>query len=439
MQRKQTLSFKDELRHLRTLRRAWESINKSNLASHGISGETIASFGNRLETNLKRVGKELKADKFFFSRLRGVAILKKGSNDFRGLQIAEIRDRVIQKALAGILYRELCPLYNLENSASFAYIRTRGSKQAIAKICKGYSRGLHFALKVDIIKFFDEIVRTKLFDEFIFPNLKDSSINDILKDALNQEIGNWNELSEEQRANFPASGSGVPQGNALSPLLSNIYLAKFDEFIIASGFDLIRYADDLVVMCTTEEEAIRAYGIIKSYLLGLGLKVHPIEEGKKTKIVDMKKEPLEFLSVVTNGTHSWPSQGSVDNLTLRIKAICGIKSYTVLQILTQLNSSISGWLEAFSFTNNASKYFSYIDEYIDIQLDASLRLRNWKLKKTRSASTGKVTRLNELQREKSGVPLCQKQWDKIQKRIKRKEERAKTIPPLKLRATAKLR
>jgi RNA-directed DNA polymerase len=110
---------------------------------------------------------------------------------------------------------------------------------------------------------------------------------------------------------------GAPQGAVLSPLLSNIYLDPLDHSMAAAGFEMVRYADDFVILCRTAEDAQRALDLVRSWVTENGLTLHPT----KTKIVDSRRESFSFLGYTFLGRDCVPRDKSVKKLkdTIRQK------------------------------------------------------------------------------------------------------------------------
>ena len=97
--------------------------------------------------------------------------------------------------------------------------------------------------------FFGEVNKEQLLKTQIFPTLPDDSLNDLINSALNQEIGGLDKIKQHQQKYFEDLNTGIPQGNPLSPLLSNIYLSPFDIYLKKRGYNLVRYADDFIILC----------------------------------------------------------------------------------------------------------------------------------------------------------------------------------------------
>ena len=217
-----------------------------------------------------------------------------------------------------------------------------------------YKEKRPYALEGDIIKFFDTIDVFNLLNNYVFPELKDNTLNQLIVNGLNSEIGNANELTDEQLIVFSNDG-GIPQGSSLSPLLSNVYLSKFDKELIKKGFGLVRYADDFIVMCRSEEEALEANQLCKSILEDdLKLKIHPLDNTdpkSKCKIVQVTQKHITFLSINFNGTRLWPERSKITELENKIRSIRLKKDKNIIQYLTSMKNLLEGWLAAFHFTD----------------------------------------------------------------------------------------
>ncbi len=392
------------------LEKAWRGLNRSRPYSHGISNESIKDFDAVLHSNLRQIQQKLKSGSYAFSPVRGVTIPKKGkSSGFRPLRIAEIRDRVVLKAIANVIEPILVKRYKLNNQVSFAYRRHIGQRDAIQKMVQLFNDGKRIALKSDIIRFFDTVDRKILLSKYIFPVFYDNTINVLIEQGLNQEIGNRNELSEDEWIQFSSSEGGIPQGSALSPLLSNVYLSSFDKKMSSKHFGLIRYADDFIVMCESDKRAQEAYKTADEHLKNnLGLAIHEISEDpkSKTKILKPTQNPVEFLSVMFDGKKLWPSREKFNELKEKIREITEPgRHHDVIELLTKCKNLLVGWLAAFSYTD-VDRYFKDIDELINRRLEFALHSMKWKLKNLEKTKEGKEC-LSAYQRKYSGLQTCE--------------------------------
>lgn len=428
----------NKLSNINFLTEAWNQLSKSNKGSRGISGETIESFERDLKNKLQQISDELKKGCYKFSSFRAVAIDKTKEGDtekkYRAIRIAEIKDRVVLKALAILIEQKLGRKFKLDNSVSFGYQKKIGVAHAIERMVGLYKSGRTVILEADIKKFFDNVNNRRLLEEKVFPALGlDDSVNQLLIEGLNQEIGNKEDLTDLELLEFSHSSDGIPQGSALSPLLSNICLSGFDQRMLKENFGLIRYADDFIVLCKDETEARRAYQIAKEEIEKLKLELHEIDiPNSKTKIVKPASQEFSFLSIRFDGNQLWPTPKKLEEFKEKVRYITNVEEYKdVLTILRKSNNLISGWLSSFHFCD-VDRYFEKIDDFMNYQLFNALRHLNWELKsqgKTRFKY--KIQRKNQLssdtnancltpsQRNNSGVITCRQFFEiKMKERAK---------------------
>uniref|UniRef100_UPI001FE5EA5A group II intron maturase-specific domain-containing protein n=1 Tax=Amycolatopsis anabasis TaxID=1840409 RepID=UPI001FE5EA5A len=184
----------------------------------------------------------------------------------------------------------------------------------------------------------------------------------------------------------------VPATRLISPLLANIYLHVLDSELTARGVgELVRYADDGVVLCRSVEQAQTALGAVGEILASLGLQLHP----EKTKVVDLRegREGLDFLGchfrarmsgrlwerrrIVRYYLHRWPSQQAMKRLRTKIRSCTGSNRVGVKDIrviIAEINPILRGWGNYFR-TGNAADKFRQIDRHV------TWRLRRLMIKK----------------------------------------------------------
>ena len=201
----------------------------------------------------------------------------------------------------------------------------------------------------------------------------------------------WLEAGVMVEGSLERTVAGTPQGGVVSPLLANIYLHVLDRELAARGVgELVRYADDGVVLCRTAAQARAALDAVEDILGGLGLRLHP----DKTRAVDLRKgrEGLDFLGchfrarmsgrlweqkrVVRYYLHRWPSQRAVKRLREKVHDRTGRNrvGQDIREVIADLNPVLRGWGNYFR-TGNAAVKFRQVDDYV------VRRLRNLMIRK----------------------------------------------------------
>jgi RNA-directed DNA polymerase len=164
---------------------------------------------------------------------------------------------------------------------------------------------------------------------------------------------------------------GTPQGAVISPLLSNIYLDPLDQLLARQGYELVRYADDFIILSRSQEEAERALAEVRKWTAEAGLALHP----EKTRIVDAtQKGGFDFLGYHFERDYKWPAQKSLWKFKETIRVITKRTSGQSLPVLiTRLNERLRGW---FGYFKHSLKFtFKRLDGWIRRRLRSILRRR----------------------------------------------------------------
>lgn len=352
------------------LKKAWKNLNKSNKKSRGISKETIETFANNLDKNLKIISSQLKKGNYRFHGTRA-AVMKKDNGKYRPLQIPEVKDRVVLKAISILLEEELENQLKKSKGISFAYQKGIGVKDATLKMEEKFNKGERYVLKADIVNFFEEVDRNNLINNLVLPNLSDNSINDLIIRALNIPLKRINQLDKKHRQLFKNRNSGIPQGNPISPLLSNLYLASFDKEITRNGYSLVRYADDFIITTKTKNEALNAHEIAKKILLdSYNLKIHDLSKANdsKTKIfnIDKPNNQFSFLSIRYDGKNLYPKGKNIRLLKSKLRET--IHSHnSISDAIKEIYLILNRWISRYKWSD-IDRYFKRIDSYIVSQL-----------------------------------------------------------------------
>jgi RNA-directed DNA polymerase len=157
----------------------------------------------------------------------------------------------------------------------------------------------------------------------------------------------------------------------ISPLLSNVYLDALDHLMAGRGFEMVRYADDFVILCRTRSEAEEALRLVQEWTEGVGLCLHP----DKTGIVDVDVEGVDFLGYHFQGKTRWPRKQSVMKLKDAIRAKTRRNNgHSLSYIIADVNRSMRGWFEYFKYSHWTS--FKNLDGWTRMRIRSILRLRD---------------------------------------------------------------
>lgn len=249
------------------LRLGWLKTQAAGKRSRGADGVTIEQFKGHLEEELTRLVEELESGTYRCQALRRAQI-PKADGSKRDIGVATVRDRVVQVACLYLLE----PLFEPHFSRfSFAFRPRRSAHHALAMARSLIATGRPWIVAADIRKCFDSIDHDRLIN-LLSRRISDRDMLNLIRHWLEVDILGFEEL-------LPVI-VGVPQGEALSPLLANIYLDPLDKHLEQRNYHFVRYADDIVIMTETESEAINALETMKLFLHEtLRLELKPAKTG----------------------------------------------------------------------------------------------------------------------------------------------------------------
>ena len=351
-------SLVDKVWAPRTLAAAFERVRRNGGAA-GADHVTVGMFGRRLAENLARLERELRDGTYRPRPVRRVWIDKPGGKEKRPLGIPSVRDRVVQTALRSAME----PIFEREFAEhSYGFRPGRGCKDALRRVSKLLESGHTWVVDADLKSYFDSIPHDRLMER-ARSRVADGRTLALVEGFLKQGV------LEEMRLWTPESGT--PQGAVISPLLSNIYLDPLDRAMESADVEMVRYADDFVLLCRSEAEANAALERIRKWTTEVGLTLHP----EKTRVVDAtQKGGFDFLGYHFERGMRWPRKKSEkkfrDSIRAKTKRTNG---QSLACVIAEANATIRGWYGYFKHSHKTA--FSRLDGWVRMRLRSMLRRR----------------------------------------------------------------
>lgn len=299
----------------------------------GVDGQSCEAFEEHLLVETRNLSEEIRAQTYRPQAVRRVHIPKPGRpNETRPLGIPTVRDRVVQRAILNVIEPILDHQFH---ERSYGFRHGVGAHDALRVVEQKLQEGYVYVVDADLKGYFDTIPKDRLL-ALVKQHISDSRMLGLLRLFLDQRI------MEELREWTPTTG--VPQGAILSPVLSNLYLNPLDHQMADEGFEMVRYADDFVVLCRTAAEAQAALAMISEWVAAAGLTLHPT----KTKIVDSRVKSFAFLGYSFRGDKIYPRRESLAKLKARIRELTPRKRPGSIEtICSELNRVLRGWFYYF--------------------------------------------------------------------------------------------
>ncbi len=346
------------------LERAWGQV-RANKGAAGIDRITFAEVERYgVARLLDELAAELRAASYRPLPARRVFIPKPGSAEQRPLSIPAVRDRIVQAALKTAIE----PIFEADMlECSFGFRPRRSTHDALQVLVDEAWQGRRWVVESDIADCFEAIPHDRLMAA-VEERIVDRHLLKLLRALLRAGV-------MEQGA-VRHSVIGTPQGGVVSPLLCNVYLHRLDRQWQTRGRGmLVRYADDLVVLCRSRREAEDALRALTVILAELGLELRQA----KTRIVQLREggEGLDFLGFhhrylrgrTRQSRHvtflaRWPSRQAMQRARDRIRELTERKrlSRPVEEIVQELNRFLRGWGGYFRYGNSA-RHFDQISTY----------------------------------------------------------------------------
>lgn len=348
----------DKVHRRDVLQRAWWLVRR-NAGAPGIDQTTIADVEEYGVTRLlDEVAAELRVGRFRPLPARRVLIPKPGSAGQRPLSIPAIRDRVVQAAvkivMEPILEADFLP-------CSFGFRPQRSAHDALQALVDESFKGKRWVVETDVADCFEAIPHSGLMSA-VEERVSDRRLLGLLRAFLRAGVMHDGTVRR--------AVTGTPQGGVVSPLLASIVLHRLDRAWRGAYGTLVRYADDLVVLCKSQGQAVAALARLRVLLADLGLE--PKEA--KTRIVQLADggEGLDFLGFhhrlvhfrAARGTGQstylarWPSRKAMQHARDRIRFMTmrSRLAAPVEQVVQEMNLFLRGWAGCFRYGNSAQTF-----------------------------------------------------------------------------------
>ena len=288
-------------------------------------------------------------------------IPKLGSKEMRPLGVPPVENRVVEMALRNVLE----PIFEHTFAEhSYGFRPGRRAKDALRRVATLLHRGKCWVVDADLKGYFDSIPQEPLLAA-VAEQVADGAVLELLGRFLRQGV-------MESGKGWSPTEQGTPQGAVLSPLLANIYLNPLDHLMAQQGWEMIRYADDFVILCESEAQAQAALQAVRQWVGPAGLTLHPT----KTRIVDARQRGgFDFLGYHFERGLRWPREKSLMKMkdAIRLKTQ-RTRSGSMQQIIEDVNRTLRGWGNYFK--HSVANILEDLDQWVRGRIRTILRKRH---------------------------------------------------------------
>lgn len=377
------MELMDKILSQKNLQEAMKRV-KSNKGASGIDKMSVEEIDEYFSKHIEEIKTSIWEKKYRPRAVKRVYIPKPNGKK-RPLGIPVVVDRVIQQAVAQV-FSELYDECFSEHSYGFR--PNRSAHQAMEEVLFYLNEGCEWVIDLDIEKYFDTVNHDKLIS-ILREKVKDDVTLHIVRSFLRAGIMEDGIIRRNEE--------GVPQGGPLSPILSNIYLDRFDKELESRGLRFVRYADDCNIFVKSEMSANRVMKSVSSWLeRKLFLKVNMT----KTKVVRPSNSSFLGFTFWKNkdGWKSMPTYDRKQKLCKKIKEVLCRKKASTLPlstVLTKVNQIVRGWINYFRI-GSMKTFLKEFGEWLRHKIRVII-LKQWKKPKriyTNLQSLNRILKLN---------------------------------------------
>lgn len=377
------MELMDKILSQKNLQEAMERV-KSNKGASGIDKMSVEEIDEYFSKHIEEIKTSIWEKKYRPQAVKRVYIPKPNGKK-RPLGIPVVVDRVIQQAVAQV-FSELYDECFSEHSYGFR--SNRSAHQAMEEVLFYLNEGCEWVIDLDIEKYFDTVNHDKLIS-ILREKVKDDVTLHLVRSFLRAGIMEDGIIRRNEE--------GVPQGGPLSPILSNIYLDRFDKELESRGLRFVRYADDCNIFVKSEMSANRVMKSVSSWLeRKLFLKVNMT----KTKVVRPSNSSFLGFTFWRNkdGWKSMPTYDRKQKLCKKIKEVLCRKKASALPlstVFTKVNQIVRGWINYFRI-GSMKTFLTEFGEWLRHKIRVII-LKQWKKPKriyTNLQNLNRILKLN---------------------------------------------
>jgi RNA-directed DNA polymerase len=341
-------SLMDKVWKMANLQRAVEKVARGK-SKKKADGRKCRRYAEQSAQRLPPLQAQLQSGQYQPKPVQRIWIPKLGSKELRPLGVPEVENRVVEMAVRNVIE----PIFEHSFAEhSYGFRPGRGAKDALRRVDQLLKQGKVWVVDADLKGYFDSIPQDKLLTA-VTERMADGALLELIERFLKQGV-------METGKGWSPTETGTPQGAVLSPLLANIYLNPLDHLMAQRGWEMVRYADDFVVLCGSQEEAEQALAQVRQWVEEAGLVLHPT----KTRLVDASQAGgFDFLGYHFERGYRWPRQKSLDKFKEAIRQKTGrLRPGSMREIVVDVNRTLRGWMGYFK--HSIANIFPELDKWV---------------------------------------------------------------------------